>query len=99
MNTEAINTAFEEMIGRKKIHEELDIPANRVYQYRNQLKKGPEISLDKKLELLRKSGWREDEVKYGHNDLISLLNFYKRTSQAARDQGPEYVIEKWRARK
>lgn len=99
MNSEVINTTFAEMIMRRGIEKQLGIPANRVYQYRSQLKNGPEISLDKKLQMLRKSGWKEADLQYSRADLVSLVKFVLKTSAKAKEFGPEYIVEKWEAKK
>lgn len=92
---EEINKAFASLISERAIHKKLGITSDLVRKYRQFLKKGKTISTDLKLNLLKTSGWRPEATKYTRQDLVSLLNFYKRTSQAARDHGPEYVIDKW----
>ncbi len=98
MNTDIIDKAFKDMIAIRGIHNKLKIPDNRVQQYRSALKNGKTISTDLKIHLLQKTGWQQDDKTYNRKELVSLLNFWKRTSQAARDMGPEYVFEKWAAR-
>ncbi|MGN6476311.1 MAG: hypothetical protein ACTHKV_03725 [Flavipsychrobacter sp.] len=95
MNLKAVDDAFVKMINTKGIDEKLGIDRNYLYQLRSRIKNGESLTLDKKLEMLKKSGWKEDDATYTRADLVSLLKFNARTSQAARDQGPEYVIEKW----
>jgi hypothetical protein len=95
MNTDVIDKAFSELIHQREIHTQLGISSGNVRNIRYKLAKGLTVSTDTKLKLLQLSGWRQDEEKYNRADLVSLLNFYAKTSQAARDQGPEYVIEKW----
>lgn len=95
MNTDQINEAFAKLIAQRGIHNQLGISSGDVRTMRNYLANGKNISLDKKTELLKKAGLLQNEKTYVLADLVSLLNFYKSTSQAARDEGPEYVIEKW----
>lgn len=95
MDTEAIEKAFEEMISQRGIHHTLGVEDNYVRQLRFKLKNGIGISTDVKLSLLQKSGWRQDNKAYSKEDLIAFVKFYNRTSQAARDNGVEYVFEKW----
>ncbi len=90
-----LDTAFEQVIYQRAIHHTLGISAESVRQYRKRVKDGDNIPTDTKMALLHKSGWRPAEKDFTRVDLVSLLNFYKTTSQAARDNGPEYVIEKW----
>jgi len=99
MNTDVVEKAFSEMINERGVHRKLRVEDNYVQQLRYKLKNGIGVSMDTKLKLLQKSGWRQDDKTYNRKDLVSLLNFYKRTSQAAKDQGPEYVIEKWEAKR
>lgn len=97
MNIEVVNTAFAGMIRKKAVHEKLGITANAVYQLRSQLKNGLNISIDKKLELLKKSGWKEEEVAYSRADLVRLVKFTLKSSAKAREFGAEYLVEKWEA--
>lgn len=99
MNISMIDKAFYDLIHEKGIDKKLGIESNYVYQLRNKLKNDIGISMDVKLELLQKGGWKGNEAQFTRKDLVSLLNFYKSTSQSARDKGPEYVIEKWLASK
>jgi hypothetical protein len=90
-----IEKAFADLIHTRGIHTTLHISSGQVRTLRFNLKNNINISTDAKLKMLQKSGWRQDDKMYNRADLVSLLNFYKKTSQAARDHGPEYVIEKW----
>lgn len=99
MDTKQIDQAFKEMIHTRGIHEKLGISSQQVRNYRQYLKDGRGVSTDLKIQLLQKAGVYTQEKTFTKRDLISLLNFYNRTSQAARDMGPEYVIEKWEAKK
>jgi len=87
------------MIAKRGIHKELGVTSSDITTMRYRLKHGETISTEKKLQLLQKTGWTQSEKKYDRKDLVSLLKFYSSTSQAARDEGPEYVIEKWEASK
>jgi hypothetical protein len=97
MNRSAIDKEFEKLIRERGIHNKLNVSSGLIRTYRYNLAKGIAISTDQKLDLLKKSGWKDNEEVFKRNDLVSLLNFWKRTSQSARDKGPEYVIEKWEA--
>ena len=94
-----IDKAFTELINKREIHLKLDVTSDVVRRLRYQVKNNINISTDTKLKHLQKSGWRQTDKIYNRADLVGLLNFYKKTSQAARDHGPEYVIEKWEAKK
>jgi hypothetical protein len=95
MNTDLLDTAFAALIKKRGVHNALGVEDNYVQQLRYKLKNGLAIRTDTKLRLLQKSGWRQDDRIYNRKDLIGFINFYNRTSQAARELGPEYVIQKW----
>lgn len=99
MNVKSIDKAFKELIEQRGIYKKLGVSSGLIRTYRYNLVNAISISTDTKLDLLKKSGWREDDQQYTRKDLISLLNFYKKTSETARNAGPEYVIEKWEAKK
>lgn len=99
MNTDVIEKEFEKLLAKRGIYKMLGITSGDVRNYRYKLANGEPIKLETKLKLLQKSGWRQDDVKYTTQDLVSLINFYNKTSQAARNMGAEYVIEKWAASK
>lgn len=95
MNIDAIDTAFADLIAKRGVYKDLNITMTHLKQLRYKLKHGQGISTDLKLQLLQRSGWRQDQAQYTRQDLVSLLKFYERTSQVARDVGPEYVVEKF----
>jgi hypothetical protein len=95
MNKDLIDQAFEKMINERGIFKKLGVSSGVVRTYRYSLKNDIPISTDTKLKLLQKTGWTQDDRVYNRADLVALLNFYKNTSMAARDEGPEYVIGKW----
>lgn len=95
MDLNIINDQFKKLIEKRGIYKSLGQTEVSIRQLRHRLRQGKTISLDLKLALLHKSGWRPENKPYSRKDLVKLLTFYKRTSQAARDEGPEYIIEKW----
>lgn len=99
MDKKTIDKAFQELIEHRGIHKKLEVSSGLIRTYRYNLQNNISISTDTKLDLLKKSGWRESEKKFDRKDLVSLLNFWQNTSQSARDKGPEYVIEKWEVKK
>jgi hypothetical protein len=99
MNLPAIDKAFSEMIHEKGIDEKLGVDRNYVYQLRNKLKKDIGISLETKMDLLKRSGWKESDAKFTREDLIDLTKFIIRSSAKAKEFGPEYLVEKWIAAK
>ena len=99
MNIPMIDKAFYDLIHAKGVEETLGLERNYVYQLRSKLKNNIGISMDTKLELLKKSGWKEDTAKYTEKDLVSLANFVLKTSAKAKEFGAEYIVEKWRSKK
>lgn len=97
MNTDLLEKAFATMITKRSVHVDIGIDSNYVQQLRYKLRRGINIRMDTKLRLLQRGGWRQDDKIYSRKDLVNLLNFWKTTSQAARELGPEYVIDKWKA--
>lgn len=97
MNRDVIDKAFADMIVKKGIEDKLGIDRLYVYQLRRRVRTGGSVSMAKKVELLRKAGYNLEERIYTRKDLVSLAKFVLRTSQAAREQGPEYLVEKWKA--
>lgn len=98
MNLEAVDKSFAEMLYKKGIATALGIEPNYLYVLRSKLKNNIGISLETKLDLLRKSGWKEDAARYTDKDLVSLAKFVISTSAKAREFGPEYIVEKWKAK-
>ncbi len=95
MNTSSIDKAFREMIGKRCIHTALGTSSGAVRLLRFYLKKGQRISLDKQLQLLKKPGWTESPDGYTRADMMAFAKYYHRSSQAAKEHGPEYLLEKW----
>lgn len=95
MNTTVIDNAFAEMIHRKGVYKSIGITKTYQHQLRHQLRRGIHITYDQKLRLLQRSGWRQDDVQYSRKDLLEAIAFTIRTSAAAREFGPAYVLEKW----
>ena len=95
MRNDIIDEAFEQLIKQRGIHKELGETSDSIRSLRYKLAKGKAISIDLKLRLLQNHGWSLDAQKYSRKDLVSLLNFYRRTGQSAKDLGDDYVIQKW----
>ena len=95
MNQEEINKAFEALIAERGVHNRLRLSSGVVRNMRYNMAKGIPVSTDLKLEWLKKSGWQEEAASFTRADLISLMKHYERSSAAARENGPEYILEKW----
>jgi len=98
MDIDVIDKEFKKLISQRNVGPKLGETNNYIKQLRYKDKNGIGIGMETKIRLLQKSGWKQEDGTFTRKDLVSLLNFYKRTSQAARDMGPEYVIDKWQLR-
>jgi len=98
MNTAAIDNAFHEVIHRRGIHKTAGRSLNSVLQLRWR-HRHTHVSYNTKIFYLQKAGVQMDKFLYTENDMVSLLTFYNRTSQAARNLGNEYVVEKWKGQR
>lgn len=83
------------MIFKEKIHRRLDMTSDAVTQVRHKLKAGKVVSLDYKIKLLQRSGHRFTLPQFTRKELVDLAKFVLNTSQLARENGAEYVVEKW----
>lgn len=99
MNTDAIHEEFARMINTRMIGRKLGLTAAAVAAIRYKLKAGRTISIDYKMKLLQRSGWRQDERSYTYTDLVNAIRFALRQREAAQLYGPEYIAEKFLARK
>lgn len=99
MNTDAVNAAFAKLISEKGVHDKLGISNSMVTSLRYNLKNGIPISTDKKMQLLQKSGWRQDDICYTTNDLVNVVKFALRQGAAAKEHGAEYLVEKFLAKR
>lgn len=96
ISTEIIEKAFEEMIFQEKIFRKLDISCDAVTQVRHKVKTGKHITLDYKIKLLQRAGYRFDYPEYTRKEMAELVKFVLNTSEKAREFGAEYLIDKWR---
>lgn len=96
MNIEKVHAAFKEVIATPGIYHKLGIPKNNLAQYRWKIKKGINVTLNKKLWVLQRAGYRLESIQYTDADVIAAITFALNASQATRNMGPEYVFEKWK---
>ena len=99
MDTTSIDRAFEELLQQRAIGAELKITANYVAQLRNKLKTGIPISTDLKIKLLKQSGWKQSDITFARKDLVAAVRFALGQSKAAKEHGPEYLVEKFLSKK
>ena len=90
-----INRLFETAIAEKAVYRKLGITARTVASMRYNYKKHGRVRMEKRLWVLQKLGYDINAYSYTKANLVELLKFYNRCSQAARDLGPEYVAEKF----
>lgn len=83
------------MISRPAIHRELRISSNYACLLRYKVRNGIGISIEKKLQLLQRSGWRQSDIQYSRKDLVEAVRLAMRSGSRAREQGPEYLVEKF----
>lgn len=93
MNIDSIDKAFEKLISQRGIYKKLDISQNNSTQLRWKLKNGIGISTDLKLELLQKSGWRQDDKTFTQKDLVNVVKHALKKGAAAKSLGAEYIVE------
>lgn len=91
----AIHEAFCEMIQQPLIQRRMRISGHHARYMRWRIRHGKKISLEIKLKYLQRAGWRLDQFKYTHDDLIDLVRFVIKTGDRARQFGPSYIVEKW----
>lgn len=96
MNIDNIHNVFEKTILMPGIYRKIGIPKNNVAQYRWKLKRGIKITIDKKLWVLQRAGYRFESLQYTDKDLVDILTFALNASQATRNMGPQYLLEKWK---
>lgn len=97
MTTQSIDSAFADLLTRRAVGKTLGISANYVAQLRHKLRTGIPVSLEKKMELLQKSGWRQGDQQYTQKDMVAAVNYALKSSKAAREMGAEYLVEKFLA--
>ena len=97
MNIELIHQAFECVVNERGIYHKLKIPKNNVAQYRWKLKRGIHITIDKKLSVLQKAGYRLEVFEYSDHDLIEVIKFTIKSGQVAKELGPEYILSKYKS--
>ncbi|RYZ61454.1 MAG: hypothetical protein EOO14_05000 [Chitinophagaceae bacterium] len=95
MNATVIDTAFNDYLFKPGMYKSMRITRAHQHVLRNQLRNKKFISLDKKLLLLQRAGWRSDGYQYTHTDLVEAVRFALRQSEAAKSMGAEYLVEKF----
>lgn len=83
------------MIAERGVHKKIGISNSNVTTLRWKLANGIAVSLERKLELLQRSGWRQDERGYSRKDLVDAVKCALRAGARAKEWGAEYVVEKF----
>lgn len=95
MNTDLVDIEFRKMIMVSGAYKKLGISHQHQKLLRNHLKRGLSISIDKKIRLLQKMGWRSDQFIYSRIDLVNFANFIFTQGSSAKSLGAEYLLEKF----
>lgn len=90
-----IDTAFKTLLATDNVHARLGVSAASIRQLRHRFQKKDFISLDKKVELLQKFGWKAVVKDYTTGDLISLADFVLKQGAAGKAHGGSYLVQKW----
>jgi hypothetical protein len=96
MYTDAINEAFTRLIHKEGIYHQLGVRQQVITQLRWRNKHHNTVSLKTKIKYLQLAGIHLGHFQYTDKDMISFLRFWLKTSEQARQFGPEYVFEKWK---
>ena len=96
MTPAAIETAFNELINKRGIHNICGRSLNSILQLRYRHRHYGNVSINTKVFFLQKAKWPMEQYVYTQKDLASLLTFYAKSSAAAKNLGIEYIIEKWK---
>lgn len=99
MNLELIDQEFYKAISQVGAHKKMGITYTHRKVLCHQVRRGKYISLDKKIRLLQRAGWRSDAFQYQRMDLLDFAKFILKTSAASKAHGPEYLLEKFLAQK
>ncbi len=95
MSIDSIDRAFRELLSRSNIHRSLGITSNYTAQLRYKLNHGIRVSTDLKIRLLQRSGWNNPQAGFTKKDLVAAMKYACKSNTHARDQGFEYLVEKF----
>lgn len=90
-----INRLFETAIAQPGIHKKLGITAKSVRMMRYNYKRWGRVRIERRVWVLQQLGIKLEAYQYTKTDMVELLKYYQRCSQAARELGIEYVVEKF----
>lgn len=96
MNADRIHNDFERLIFQRGIYKDLRLTAADVKAMRRSVRRGSGLSLDKKLRVLQRSGWRQDAVAFTQADIVAFGKFIIESGASAKELGAAYLFEKWR---
>jgi hypothetical protein len=95
MDTAEIDKKFSELIAKRGVHNLLGIKSSYVTTLRYKMANDIGVSLETKISLLQKSGWRQGDNNFTRMDLINAVKFALRQGAAAKEHGAEYIVEKY----
>jgi hypothetical protein len=97
MNLEAIDSAFHNILNKKKAGLTIGISSQKVARLRYSLRRGVRISTDYKIRMLQRAGWRQDDIQFSQRDMVEAVKFALRSGRSAQEMGAEYLVEKFKA--
>lgn len=95
MNADLIDIEFRKAILTSGAYRQMKISHQHQKLLRNHLKRGINISLDKKIKLLQRMGWRSDQFLFTRTDLMLFGQFILKQREGAISLGIGYMVEKF----
>lgn len=96
MNVDVIDKEFRRVIMISGAYKKLKISHQHQKLLRNHLRRGINISIDKKIKLLQRFGVAtSDDFIYTQKNVIDVIAYVLRASQSAKRLGPHYLLEKF----
>jgi hypothetical protein len=95
MNPDVIDIEFRKAILVTGAYKQMGISHQHQKLLRNHLKRGIQISIEKKIRLLQKTGWRSDQFIYSRTDMVNFAIFILKQGSSAKTLGGEYLLDKF----
>lgn len=99
MNYNGIDYDFARLISQRGVFRRLGMRQGSIKQMRYRFRHGIPISTDYKIKLLQRSGWQHSDKEFTHLDLVAAIKMALNSSPHTRQLGPEYIAEKYIAKK
>jgi hypothetical protein len=98
MNIDIVDKEFRRVIMISGAYRQLKISHQHQKLLRNHLRRGINISMDKKIMLLQRYGWQNDQYIYTQKNVVDIIAFVLKSSEAAKLHGPQYLLEKYNSK-